>query len=893
MSFEGFGTFRPTDSGSAPFHSTTLATNSHISLDGSPKAYDQQHKQQQQEHEQAIQKGVWRDFARHLEKSHADIFQAVEGFYGVVHNQALNSTPNSEQEQDALLEAHFWLLFRDLYSYRTQTQKQTETATGFKLGSTARSSPSSSTSVTEKQAHETRIVLKWLQQSLLSPNIPAQTSATKWMHTKLQLQGVGAGTGETQNQNQGAFPMSTLVASLDVDAPIRECIQSKTLGSANGESTTGAAKTITKQDADQDAIVFKTAFELLRKGEMRQAIDWSRNTGNFSLALAIQGYEMMNKPNSSPSSSIQLQKQLWRECCQRLVQSTNGSESSSSQPAPRTLAQRDNIMAKPAFSFGANPNNATNVFGDKGFGSSNIGNGLTSSVAQEQLSVDSYPGQFEKAVYGFLIGDLDSILPLCDTWTTQFIAYLTHMCAQLDDALTSVSSFSSLQIPTVGRIMDLLANSPNMAISEESKNSCRVMDGAIINDSIVDIVSNSAENLRLVKAGRLENCLEIASPYVLRMLGNCIACLSSLGHDTGPGTEDVMETFFQALVSQGLTNHTPIYISMLQQQRSPLTEGQTSPVVQLHANIVSDIVEANQRSQHINLCRQFNVDIVASIRCAFTQRMLQTQTDYPSVSTGSMDGEISSLDEDLYLAAQWFESAEIWPDAAYAFTAIYTRYLLAGKINSFYEFATMTSPNRIVNQVDQVDLSRPSGDKLRQPLEIAQPGETSVLSNPMHQRTLLIAYNKLLVCMSAFNTWKQLYSDYSDTSKWREVAMQQVTTTHNLVTNFCKDWLKDTATVEGQTQSDQKPSQKQLTDLIVQLQTIYLPYVIIEFAQVLLDAAAELGEQYTKQICKLANMVAEPDSQLSMLFVRSGSLPLFLDKIAEASVELLEKGSFE
>lgn len=742
------------------------------------------------------QDALWQDFAKQLEKSRSNIFQAMEGFYGSIYNRARDCPPNSRQEYELLLEANFWLLFRQLYEFRSKASGETN-----KRGINS--------------LEENKIVLKWLQQSIPTPELATDAPSTKWTYTRLYQQGVRdpsassfetpvifsnkmpdiwetafAGTSSSPSvpATGNSVGQENLISALDVDAPLRE------------------SKNICPEDAQNDSRVFRTAFELLRKGEIYTAAEWCRRTGNFCMGIAIQGLGLGEGDISKHA------KQLWRESCLKL--------------------------------------------------------------ARRQSNAIGYPGKHERAVYGLLVGDLESVLPLCDTWETQFIAYLIHICAQQERILEeeNPSEFATKralsQVMGVDRAMDLLANSDNVAICEESANNCRILDAAVINDRIADIISSSANNLRMFENRQVELCPEVADPNILRKLGNAIVCLACLGVNTGRGTATVIQAFVGMLVDQGLRRYVPIYISFFQGCESVDAEVLT----ELYAEVLRDITDEVERSEHLRLSKQFHVDIGSSISQAFNMLFKATAEDYygnevSTVRHVEIDPRVSQLDEELYATARWFESSEMWPEALDVFTQLYTRLLVSGKINSFYEFATETPPNKIINQVDRHDFTQ-------------SQSSSGSNSNSAQQRTLLLGYNKLLTCITALNNWKQLSGNYSDSKEWKELAIKQVNSIRGLVHNLCDEWLKE--------------SSRHIEDkkLMEQLQTTYLPYLILEYEQVLLDCS-ELGDHYIREACEMANVVAHPESKLSHYFSKSGTLGLLLDKIAEASVLSMQRAELD
>lgn len=259
-------------------------------------------------------------------------------------------------------------------------------------------------------------------------------------------------------------------------------------------------------------------------------------------------------------------------------------------------------------------------------------------------------GDFQKAVYGLLCGDIDSVDPVCKTWDDSlYMHYNALLKSQYDEYLRfhypsyasaeitqAFSTFDAVQFhgePKYAgrRIIESLKMNPKTR--KESKIDLKMIQGVLIADDFESFIyqqglaiskSATAEtaNMLIPDLGKAPERADI-NAYIthkdydgLRMLSHMIIIYRLLGAELGRTSVDesfaidnVIVAYMLFLQLAAKEDTLPLYAALLSEDRA-------------HAALCRlslGIVETEDRLKHLKLMQQYGLDV---------QRFVQFQTIY-------------------------------------------------------------------------------------------------------------------------------------------------------------------------------------------------------------------------------------------------------------------------
>ncbi|CAN6660564.1 nucleoporin Nup84p [Trichomonascus vanleenenianus] len=767
------------------------------------------------------------DFAKGLENAlfnvYSDSFDVLKTYGGVASEAARKSFDVDPQLfANTELETRLWMLVTDLYGYRLSPKQTPPKIYSF----------SGDAVIQEKFYRETPssaekwIILNWLQSGLQSPEQP-ELVGSKWMHTKDRLRKSKLPTSGMSFQFNVPKKSSNLAPKKNEDV----------ITNLDADAPFRQKKSIASEDEEVDHRIYKYIFELLFTSKIEEALQVCESTGNLTLKMAIRGSQAYVDPDIDFPA----------------LDGTN-----SEAPMAADEASDGQGIERQA---------------------------LWRRMCYQMVQQPNHMGSYERAIYGFLCSDLPSVLKLCESWETQFIAYLRSATSgdaeeplreagRLDPQLDSLPAPKS-DTTTTTNILDALFHSSNPIINKQSKNLLRTLMGAVINNVVDIIVDQLAAELQKIMEGDTSNEELINSPFIVRVTTHLVIFLQKQGIPAGKpeSVATVIRSYIEFLCNQGKSHLAPIYVSYLPPQDA----------INTYSYLLSNVIDEEVQKKHLQLGKKYKLDMENTVRAA-VERVFDASVREYELATGEevlVTPEVAPTDKKLVGAVQWFVVSGLWADAIHSAVHLYRRFLAAGRVASAKEFGTKISIGPMLKRYDATTLihdttNAPSASRVQ-------------LSD--EERNEIMEYDRFVGVLNQLEAWKRHYESrpHSGSSKaWQFTALKLLEPVVTSIYDLSESWL--TGVLDSTAERDEAT-----WSILNRSRTIYVPYLLIELARVLIEAR-EVHQKFLKQAVELANLVADEHNQLYKLFIDCGNLQEFMSIITNAFTEAIvdgEQGVYE
>ncbi|KZF26323.1 hypothetical protein L228DRAFT_206565 [Xylona heveae TC161] len=347
--------------------------------------------------------------------------------------------------------------------------------------------------------------------------------------------------------------------------------------------------------------------------------------------------------------------------------------------------------------------------------------------------------KYERAVFGTLGGDIDSVEPVCQNWDDHlFVHYNSLLLTQFDDYLrqnfprrapqTLTQKFASLdsvqlhgEAKSVGqRLMSRLKVHPTTR--EEARQPMKMIQSALIAKSFGDFVYQQGLALSIfanertkskiipplpgeVLDGTLESYIRPQDYNSLRVIAHMLLIYIDLGFEIGEGRrrvaiENVLVAYIDFLRLAGKWTMIPLYASKLSADRRHLVLGR----------LLIDVTDNAERSQQMRLMKGLGIDVVAVLNMQFKMVMsdcksrekdgfkmapfeLLENRQSSAVSGRAlrdsfMGDDISDDDEILIRSFEWYLFLDgYWVETFLAGSSLYKRFLRLGHLAAAVDLA--------------------------------------------------------------------------------------------------------------------------------------------------------------------------------------------------------------
>ncbi|KAK9320819.1 nuclear pore protein 84/107 [Lipomyces orientalis] len=496
-----------------------------------------------------------------------------------------------------------------------------------------------------------------------------------------------------------------------------------------------------------------------------------------------------------------------------------------------------------------------------------------------QLARAPQADKFERAIYGLLAGDLDSVLAVSESWEAQLLAYVHHLAAtEIETYLVQLGrlnltnpdllAFPQSQASSISDILNALSESPSPVVRAQSDHPLRHIQGGIINNVVAHIMHDARRKIESVRDEVEDSNVLMDDAYLLRLLAHLALFLKSIGMVDGGGGDDdydddavaVLKFYVQDLAICDKGHLVPLYVSQLPEPDA----------IEAYSFLLADISDPNKRAEQFRLADKFNLDIVNTLRRTIQRVFDEYEDDYPAVeSHADLDlTHESPADHQLSNSLLWFVDAQMWDDVVDSANALYLRFLLSGKIKSAENLRGLLANSQLYNVLNefeqQVDYSMAE-------IEDAHlPGTRA--------RTEFRQYDSLIVAVSLIREWDAVHAaDKVRDRAWRLRAKDVIDRVKPALVELVCGWMTTTAAAASDESDDKR-------DAIHRLRVLYVPYLLLELHRIL-QQGQPVHKIYRNDALEMVNLVASDELDIYKLLVEADRLDEYL--VAVASVSLV------
>ncbi|KAK9457554.1 nuclear pore protein 84/107 [Dipodascopsis uninucleata] len=477
--------------------------------------------------------------------------------------------------------------------------------------------------------------------------------------------------------------------------------------------------------------------------------------------------------------------------------------------------------------------------------------------------------RFEKATFGLLCGDLDSVLTVCDDWETQLFAYLNHLSAtQIEEFLRSLGRlnlyakelqpFPQAQASSISDILNTLSKSPLESIRNEAQHPFRVVQGGIMNEMISMIITDARQKIDNVRDGIEESNIITEEQYILRFLSHLILFLQSIGVgiDANDDAIVVLGAYVEELTVKGKSNLVPLYVSQLPDDAA----------IEAYSFLLVDISTPEQRREQFELADKYQLDLINTLRRTIQRVFDEHEDEYPTIENYSQINFIDESISDIRLAntLMWYIDARMWDDVVESANALYLRFLLSGKVFSALAFHEKLLQSNLYEFLENYE--QEAGYSMTDVEENHFP--STRLREEFQQ------FEKLIQGFILIKQWNELLSEKPKGNRfdrtWKLRAKDLIEKIKSELSNLIFSWMLVDPSYEKY-------------DVIQQLRVLYIPYVIFELHRIL-EEAIVVSKRYPKDALEIVNIVTSDDLDITALMKKSGRLDDYLVAIARCSI---------
>ncbi|KAF9571810.1 Nucleoporin nup84 [Mortierella alpina] len=484
--------------------------------------------------------------------------------------------------------------------------------------------------------------------------------------------------------------------------------------------------------------------------------------------------------------------------------------------------------------------------------------GTCYALAKEQ-SAD----QFERAVYGALCGDVESVIPVCSTWEdhawARYNALVERMVEERLSQFNRGAPTKALPLPNVTitsakDIFDNLANSENRNLSNASKDIFRTIQVSIILGRTDELLSKMAKEARAAsKSGSPPR------PHMLRFMTHFVLLLRSKGASVPKADGDYfIKTFVDYLISRKMYDLAPLYASFLPAHLQ--IESCSSYLKTIDGS-------KKEREEHLTTIRKHGLDLHRILKATVDILLDKSRADfkdgdYRENLRRSITASITSQERAHIKALEWltFDSPQ-YEECLHRSNYLTRRYLAQGRLNAAYELYK-SLPSDIIQH------------------EIHEPMAQSIAHEHLY-------YKDLFAARSSFEKWKETLESNSENDSAqlkearendiREKAQEAIAEIESLLRSR---WLFD-CTLPGDMVRNQE---------LKSIRQIYVSELVMNLHQVYFETRGLIPE-YLNNSVEMANMVASETSGAPLYNELSATQRLqeFLRLVRLSSIELIKQ----
>ncbi|KAK9481235.1 nuclear pore protein 84/107 [Lipomyces japonicus] len=592
-------------------------------------------------------------------------------------------------------------------------------------------------------------------------------------------------------------------------------------------------RSIHASDAEFDRSLFKYIFQLVQAGEFETAQRVCESTGNFTLNATMNG----------------------------MVEYRN--------PAFDVIVLEDDEVAD-------NINNTT-------------ARGTQRKALWRrmclQLARSTQLDQFERALYGFLCGDLDSVLSVSDSWEAQLLAFVQHLSAtqvekfqaglgRLNISNKDLIAFPQSQADNIGEILNTLSKSPSPKVQAQSQHPLRVIQGGIINSMVPMIVADARLKIDNIRDEVDESNVITDEKYLLRFLAHLILFLGKINQDLGDVNDAVavLGGYVEELTISGKGRLVPLYVSQLPEDAA----------IEAYSFLLADISDARERRDQFELAEKYNLDIFNSLRRTIQRVFDEHEDEYPVIESHAEIELATETVPDKRLANSllWFVDAKMWKDVIESSNALYLRYLLAGKVYSAKQFHAQLQNSHLYHVLSELD------DNGHDVVDNVDADDDAGMTNldeiqvpSAKARSEFQEFEALVKGFASIDEWDHVYAerpaDIRRDRTWKLKAKAVVDRVKLELMDLICTWMRS-----SEADVHAAPDKR---EAIHRIRVLYVPQLVFELDRVL-HQAQHVHKRYGTDALGLVTLVASEELELYKLMIETGRLDEYLISVAAVSL---------
>ncbi|KAK9469976.1 nuclear pore protein 84/107 [Dipodascopsis tothii] len=590
-------------------------------------------------------------------------------------------------------------------------------------------------------------------------------------------------------------------------------------------------KAIDAADAEDDRRVFANVFRLIQTGQLDRARTICEHTGNFTLNAAVNGAV---------------------EYCDPAV-------------------------------------DATGPAGERAFGTKR--KALWRRMCAQLARAAEVPDKYERAIYGFICGDLDTVVAVCDSWESELLAHVQHLLSveteQFIDTrrreapghgLVALQKAELRGFPRsvnahadgtgVSEILDLVS----AHWANDARHPLRIIQVAVLRGEMGQVVASAADKIDQIRQGSSDRALNVIleEQYFLRVITHLVlflrqaAAAAGSDDDSFAGTDDqvisVLTGYIEMLTIWGKGALVPVYVSQL-----PPPEA-----VEAYSFLLADLRTPAARREQFELADRYGLDMASTLRRTIQRAFEAHRAAWPPAdpvapATALLDADAAAdlADLDLVAALKWFIEAGMWADAVCSANAMYVRFFGAGHLASAFALQALLDPTAVhaYNPVDDDELDMDGDEVLGEIGEFRQYGAMLAAATVLRQWHAIAAERSL---------------SHAGQHAWKMRARDAVDDVKAVLTDVIESWMRD--------RERDAPGLRRHE--LHQLRVDLVPELIIQLHDVLIMAGTTIDKIYFTEALNLLNSVAwtedspTPVTELAGLMVESGKLAEYVAHVS-------------
>ncbi|KAG4304330.1 hypothetical protein PORY_002305 [Pneumocystis oryctolagi] len=494
-----------------------------------------------------------------------------------------------------------------------------------------------------------------------------------------------------------------------------------------------------------------------------------------------------------------------------------------------------------------------------------------------ELSKQTELDPYERALYGVLSGDLQSVLQVCETWEDYLWAYCNSICEhQITTNLKHLGKIKPSQdliIPNVesislSSVLENLIHSDNELIRNVANEPMRIIQSSIITSKIDELISNLNTQLQDIQNGT--SSVNIKSiPSFLRFIVHFILLLRQANISINENhSNNLICAYIELLAAGGKQDIVPLYVAQLPHDMS----------IEVYAKFLSNIDDDQQRIDQLHLATKYKLDMLNSLRrivdIVYSTALINDDFfNSFTVELIPITDEPSEWDLYQIRALEWMKSLDdLKYDIIYKGNILYRRFLLRGKLNAAQTLNLRLSSSILITR------------------DMVENEDSSEQDKKFRYATEYLGYSSLCIGYMKYENWKNIMSNglndiknKSDFGKkqWKldvQRAVEEcVSTFYELIQG---NWLHPDILLVSESEDPVTYNE------LMKIRNIYIPELVCLLHKVYYDTHT-LFPRNLHACMELSCLVADEDKKIYETFLITHRMPEYLKMLRHASIAML------